>query len=125
MQRHASSLACNKGDYSWFLQSEERIQEASGYCEIAQSSTKSVVCVYSNADYTTTQPRKFFRRPWLLLPDNRWQLPPLNGYCHRIGGNKATNWLLTPVGGTTSHELQGVVTPIGAVVTAATGVKKF
>ena len=40
MQRHSSSLACNKGDcnkgdYSWFLQSEERIQEASGYCEIA------------------------------------------------------------------------------------------
>ena len=33
-----SSLACNKGDYSWFLQSEERIQEASGYCEIAQVS---------------------------------------------------------------------------------------
>ena len=46
MQRHASSLACNKGDYSWFLQSEERIQEASGYCEIGQSSTKSVFCVY-------------------------------------------------------------------------------
>ena len=45
------------------------------------------------------------RRPWLLPPDNRWRLPPLNGYCHRIGGNKATNWLLTPVGGTTSHEL--------------------
>ena len=45
MQRHASSLACNKGDYSWFLQSEERIQEASGYCEIAQSSTKSVLCI--------------------------------------------------------------------------------
>ena len=32
MQRHASSLACNKGDYSWFLQSEIRIQEASAYC---------------------------------------------------------------------------------------------
>ena len=60
MQRHASSLACNKGDYSWFLQSEERIQEASGYCEIAQSSTKSVFCVYSNAGCTTTQPRKVF-----------------------------------------------------------------
>ena len=35
-------------------------------------------------------PRNYFR-PWLLPPDNRWRLPPLNGYCHRIGGNKATN----------------------------------
>ena len=24
-------------------------------------------------------------RLWLLPPDNRWRLPPLNGYCHRIG----------------------------------------
>ena len=47
----------------------------------------------------------FSKWPWLLPPDNRWRLPPLNGYCHRIGGNKATNWLLTPVGGITSHEL--------------------
>ena len=62
MQRHAGSLACNKGDYSWFLQSEERIKEASGYCEIVQSSTKSVFCVvYIAADCTTTQPRKSFR----------------------------------------------------------------
>ena len=45
------------------------------------------------------------KRPWLLSPDNRWRLPPLNGYCHRIGGNKATNRLLTPVGGAVSHEL--------------------
>ena len=48
---------------------------------------------------------QFGVRPWLLPPDNWWRLPPLNGYCHRIGGNKATNWLLTPVGGTRSHEL--------------------
>ena len=27
----------NKGDYSWLLQSEERRQEASGYCEIVRS----------------------------------------------------------------------------------------
>ena len=45
------------------------------------------------------------QRPWLLPPDNRWRLRSLNGYWHRIGGNKATNWLLTPIGGTISHEV--------------------
>ena len=29
---------------------------------------------------------------WLLPPDNRWWLRPLNGYWHRIGFNKATYW---------------------------------
>ena len=32
------SISCSCHCYSWFLQSEERIQEANGYCEIAQSS---------------------------------------------------------------------------------------
>ena len=35
--------------------------DAQSSCEIAQSSTKSVFCVYSNADCTMTQPCKFFR----------------------------------------------------------------
>ena len=49
--------------------------------------------------------RGVYFRPWLLPPDNRWRLPPLNGYCHWIGGNKATNRLLPLVSGTISHEL--------------------
>ena len=44
MQRHASSIACNKGDYSWFLQSKERMKEASGQCKIEQSGMKNVFC---------------------------------------------------------------------------------
>ena len=38
---------------------------------------------------------KLIHSECLLPPDNRWRLRPLNGYWHRIGGNKATNWLLT------------------------------
>ena len=45
------------------------------------------------------------KRLWLLPPDNRLRLRPLKGYWHRIGGNKATKWLLTPIGGTISHEV--------------------
>ena len=37
-----------------YCQGEERIQEANGYCEIAQSGMKGVFCVYSNADCTMT-----------------------------------------------------------------------
>ena len=45
----------------------------------------------TNTKQASPQSVRFHVRPWLLPPDNRWQLPPQNGYCHRIGGNKATN----------------------------------
>ena len=32
-------------------------------------------------------------------------IKPQTDYWHWIGGNKATNWLLTPIGGTISHKL--------------------
>ena len=46
----------------------------------------------------------FFCWLWLLPPDNRWRLRPLNGYW-QIGGNKATKWLLTPISSTISHKV--------------------
>ena len=49
--------------------------------------------------------RVVFRKAVAIVPDNQWRLWPLNGYWHRIGGNITTNWLLTPISSTLSHEV--------------------
>ena len=56
MQWHASSLACNKRDYSLFLQSKERMKEASGRCKIAQSGMKNLFCAQCRQSTMTPPP---------------------------------------------------------------------
>ena len=47
---HASSLACSKEDYSWVLQREERIKEASRNSTVGCE--ERLLC-YNNADSMT------------------------------------------------------------------------